>query len=550
MFVDHLKGNKPETLSLEVAFGRHVIAGDLAKSTVVGFSPGHVVIIQQILGEAFGKGWAGPEGVWFRGANRPAAKYKFYPGIMSPGNSDSTQGIDTEFPKDTPHSNTAWLRLECPSGGETGIPDADTKNNPPTGHTGIYGCQLGDIYEDSGNVTSSGVLLTNPADIIAFGCIEIRRYPTSRINWASLHTLRQQCNTLEARDYTTLPQGVGLTGLYYDGSSFNTLKSQRVDPIVEFPTSQGAPALGLNVDSFSVRWEGKVRPRYTQTYTFYLTHDAGGKLWINGTLIIDQWGTIGTHSATVSMNADQFYDIKIEWNETAGDAQIKLEWESSSQAREVVPQDRLYPKNDSRKRFECHVAFTQRTNFDSFLRQVLFSCNGGFQDADGQLTFFCLDFVEPSFSFNESNIVTDTFQFYPRFTQQELLALPNRFLADGRDLDSQYLEKFDPEVFYELPELQALAGRINEETVFVGNTTRWQALKNLAHYARIRTAPMVCEFEGLPVTFPVLPGDLTTVTHSNANWNEKPFLCLEATDKSIDAAADERIFKLLSWHVE
>jgi hypothetical protein len=96
---------------------------------------------------------------------------------MSPGNGDATQGIDSVFDQDTPHSNVAWLRCELPNGTEVGIPDPDTKNNPPTGLTGIYECQLGDIYNASGSVTSSGQLLTNPADVIAFGCVEIRRYP-------------------------------------------------------------------------------------------------------------------------------------------------------------------------------------------------------------------------------------------------------------------------------------------------------------------------------------------------------------------------------------
>jgi hypothetical protein len=62
-FVDHLKGTKPETKVLEVAFGRHVIEGDLAKSIVAG----DVVKVQQMLGDALGKGWKGVKGLWFRG---------------------------------------------------------------------------------------------------------------------------------------------------------------------------------------------------------------------------------------------------------------------------------------------------------------------------------------------------------------------------------------------------------------------------------------------------------------------------------------------------
>lgn len=552
-FVDHLKGTKQEDLFLEVAFGLHVIAGDLSKSIVTGSSPTHVVKIQQMLGDALGKGWKGVVGLWFRGINRDSTKYKFYPGIMSPGNGDSTQGIDSVFDQDTPHSNKTWIRVECPNGSETGIPDFDTKNNPPTGLVGIYECQLGDIYDENGDVIDSDVLLVNPADVIIFGLKEILRADNSRIDFESLDVLRGICDQTITPNYTTLlPQGVGLTGKYYDGTNFDTFKSKRVDPVIQFDSSSGAPALDINVDAFSVRWEGKIRPRYSQTYTFYINHDNGAKLWVNGSLIIDQWNDSGTatpgeHSATIALTANQFYDIRLDWNEGGSVAYCKLEWQSTSQSREVVPQDRLYPKAEALPRFRTHVAFTERTTFDDFLRQVLFTCNGSYQDVNGKLTFFCFDELEPSFDFDESNIIKNTFNFYPRYTQQELLKLPNRFVADGRDLDSRYLEKFDPPLFYDVSELQEIAGRIIEETVSVGNVNRYQGLKNLEHYAKMRVAPVICEFEGMPQTYPVLQGDLVRITHPLAGWEEKQFLCLEATDKSIDDGADERIFKLLDW---
>lgn len=533
---------------LEVAFGKHVIAGDLAKSIVTGTDPTHVVKIQQILGEAFGKGWSGPTGVWFRGTVRDSSKYKFFPGVMSPSNADSTQGIDSVFTDDTPHSNTAWMRVECPNGSEVGIPDFDTKESPPTGFSGIFNCQLGDIYNSSGTVTSSGVLLTNPADVIAFGCKEIRRYDNSRIDWASLATLRSGCDATETPNYTTLPQGVGLTGSYYDGSGFTTLKSTRVDPVIQYDASTGAPELGLTATSFAVRWQGKIRFKYSETYTMTLVHNDSGKLWINNlsTPLIDQAAS-GTHTANFVATADQWYDIKIEWTNASGNSEFRLDWSSTSQTQQVVPQDRLYPYAASVPKFRTNIAFTQRTSFDEFLRRVLFSCNGGYQDANGVLKFFSYDDLTSSFSFTESNIVKNTFKFYPRFSQQELLQLPNRYVADGRDLDSRYLEKFDPPLYYDSPSLQDAAGRVIEETISIGNSTRWQALKNLAHHAKMKTQPLVAEFEGLPTTLQVLPGDKVTLTHSIPGWTNKSFICIEATDKAINSSADERSFKLLNW---
>ncbi len=628
-FTDHLKGSNTSERYLEVAFGKHVIAGDLAKSIVVGADPNHVVTIQQMLGEGYGKGWKGPIALWYAGVNlRPASKYKFYPGIYAPSpflqtftadsgtdvitctshglsngdmvifvpgtlpapllggqiywvrdatantfkvaatetgaaidltsngsgtlqffENNSTQGIDPVFNFDTPHSNTAWIRVELPSGSEVGIPSADTENEPPTGLAGIYECQLGDIYDEEGAVVDTDQYLTNPADVIAFGCRIIRGYPLARVNWPSIVALRDICDQEVTPDYTTLPQGVGLTGRYYSGTAFNTLVSKRVDPVVQYDESSGAPEVGLSGTSFSVRWEGKIRFRHSETVTIYLTHNDGGRVWINNltTPIIDEWATTGVHSATFVAVADQYYDIKVEWNNAAGNSQLMLEWESTSQPRQVIPQDRLYPKNEPRKRFECHVAFLRPSTFEEFLRSVLFTCNGTYQDVDGQLTFLCLDEVEPSFEFNPQNTVKNSLKFYPRYSQQEILDLPNRYVAVGRDLDSRYLEMFDPQLEFDIPELQEEAGRVIEDAVNVGNTSRPQALANLKHYARLKTAPNVCELLGQHQTFQVLPGDVVSVTDVELGWVSKTFLVLEAIDLQIDSGPGNRSFKMIEW---
>jgi hypothetical protein len=123
VLVDHLKGVKTDDLIADVAFGRHVATGDMTKSLFDGTK----VYVQHILGDTIGKGWSGVEGLWFRGINRGSSKYKFHPGIMSPSNTDTVQGIDTIFDQDTPHSNLAWIRCECPNGSEQAFPTATSK---------------------------------------------------------------------------------------------------------------------------------------------------------------------------------------------------------------------------------------------------------------------------------------------------------------------------------------------------------------------------------------------------------------------------------------
>src|SRR5687768_15977296 len=100
----------------------------------------------------------------------------------------------------------------------------------------------------------------------------------------------------------------------------------------------------MGADQFSVRWSGMVSPRYTQAYTFYTTTDDGVRLWVDGQLLIDKWVDQGPTqwSGQVALQAGRLYDIRMEFYENGGGAQAKLEWQSASQAREVVPQSRLY----------------------------------------------------------------------------------------------------------------------------------------------------------------------------------------------------------------
>jgi len=138
--------------------------------------------------------------------------------------------------------------------------------------------------------------------------------------------------------------GDGLTGNYFNGKNFETPRYSRKDATVNFNWANGSPDASVNIDQFSARWTGQIQPKYSETYTFYVTTDDGGRLWINNQLIIDKWKDDGgtVVSGTISLTAGQKYDIKLEYYENGGGAKAILEWSSSSQARQVVPQTQLY----------------------------------------------------------------------------------------------------------------------------------------------------------------------------------------------------------------
>ena len=139
--------------------------------------------------------------------------------------------------------------------------------------------------------------------------------------------------------------GNGLTGDYYNGMNFNSLVHTRVDSIINFNWGTGSPARGVNVNNFSVRWQGQIEPRFTENYTFFINSDNGRRLWIDDKMIIDEWldDYDIEYAGSVSLTAGTKHDIKLEYFEKDGGAYCHLEWISPRQPREFIPASQLYP---------------------------------------------------------------------------------------------------------------------------------------------------------------------------------------------------------------
>ncbi|MCC6329002.1 MAG: hypothetical protein IT174_10830 [Acidobacteria bacterium] len=541
--INHLKGVDAQNMFLAVAYGKHVVAGHLTKSLITGASGSHTIKLQQLLGRG---PWDGCEGLWFKGLEITPANYKFYPGIQSTGMGDTTQGQDTVFSTDTPHSGVAWIRATL----ATGVGDFDTKNSPPLGLSGIFRTMKIQDYDDIGD--PDGVLgySANPALEVADLILRIGGRPASRIHWPTWVEWRDFLAAAIPHDYTALPgqDGFGLRGEYYNGASFNTLVFDRIDPVIEFPLSAGSPGIGINVDNFSVRWEGKIKPMYTETYTLYITHDNGGKLWVNNLSVplIDQWGTTGTHSATIALTAGQFYDIKVEWNGTGGSEELRLEWQSTSQNREVVSHRALYPKTVNRPRYETHPFFAGPTRLDDAVRTILNLCNSTYQEVDGKLRFFCLEqLATKTFQFTNDKIVNGQVRVIPR----DVSNLRNSWQAKFRNLDSQYVEEDLDPINIERDALITAAGRkIDGEAIDLFNCNRHQAYRTLDNYIK-RTVDSKFDFEldGTADTFQVLAGDRVGVDVEFLNWTNKDVLVLGSNDASSEETADERRFVMQEW---
>jgi hypothetical protein len=139
----------------------------------------------------------------------------------------------------------------------------------------------------------------------------------------------------------------GLKGAYFNNMTLSgTPVLTRTDTKVDFDWVNGNPGTPITNDNFSVRWSGQIKPVTSQNYTFTTTSDDGVRLWLNGTLIIDNWtvhSVVENSSVAIPLTAGVKYNIVLEFYENGGQAVSKLSWSSASQAKQIIPNLQLFP---------------------------------------------------------------------------------------------------------------------------------------------------------------------------------------------------------------
>lgn len=135
----------------------------------------------------------------------------------------------------------------------------------------------------------------------------------------------------------------GLRAEYFGNINLTDLKLLRTDSSINFDWAAGAPIPALPRDGFSVRWSGQVEPVFSESYTFYTTSDDGVRLFIDDKLVIDNWTDHGPteNSATMNLQSARKYNLRLDYYEATGGAQVRLAWSSPSQARQIIPASRF-----------------------------------------------------------------------------------------------------------------------------------------------------------------------------------------------------------------
>lgn len=138
----------------------------------------------------------------------------------------------------------------------------------------------------------------------------------------------------------------GLKGEYFRGKNFERKVLTRVDPQINFYWDHVAPAPGMPMTDYSIRWTGRITAPKTGEYTFSAMVDDGLRLWVGGVKVIDAWGPHDHESVSgqVAMKEGKTYDIRIEYFNGILEGQIQLHWEIPDPNKSLL--DRVVGKKE------------------------------------------------------------------------------------------------------------------------------------------------------------------------------------------------------------
>ena len=121
----------------------------------------------------------------------------------------------------------------------------------------------------------------------------------------------------------------GLEGEYFPNMTLSGLPAfRRTDSELDFDWGYNAPASGLPVDQFSVRWTGQIRFDESGHYQLTVRADDGIRVFLDGELVINDWSdhSARTVAAERWFEAGRSYSLKVEYYENGGGAVAQLGW--------------------------------------------------------------------------------------------------------------------------------------------------------------------------------------------------------------------------------
>jgi beta-glucosidase len=125
------------------------------------------------------------------------------------------------------------------------------------------------------------------------------------------------------------PDGVpGIKAEYFANPSLSgTPALVRTEPNLDYDFTAASPMREIG-SSFSVRWKGVLTPAETAEYRLGVSARDGVRLYLDGSLLIDDWGRhpARTVTAPVQLQAGHSYGIVVEHYQSRDDSAVHLVW--------------------------------------------------------------------------------------------------------------------------------------------------------------------------------------------------------------------------------
>lgn len=136
----------------------------------------------------------------------------------------------------------------------------------------------------------------------------------------------------------------GLKAEYFDNLDFTNKRFERLDGGIDFNWGGYSPAQGVVPETYSVRWSGQIRARGNDNHTFTFTGGSNVRIKLNEReLVLTPGSNPQTVTAQAFLTRGVDYNLTVEYQHNTGPATARLEWQSASQALEVVPGSWLSP---------------------------------------------------------------------------------------------------------------------------------------------------------------------------------------------------------------
>lgn len=146
----------------------------------------------------------------------------------------------------------------------------------------------------------------------------------------------------------TLNGANGLFARYYNSLDFQNPVVERIDSFINFDWAQAAPAPGLPVDNFSIRWMGYLVPPATGIYTFRVEGSDPLKVSIEEQDIFVMKGDHADREAVsvpYELTGAYRYPIVVDFSGQKGQSYFRLYWKKDG-AETIIPNSAFIPNTD------------------------------------------------------------------------------------------------------------------------------------------------------------------------------------------------------------